>query len=125
VHDLETGVNSYAVMSPYDQMLPSAHGHVLAHVDKELIGDNWFYDQTTHVELYDLETHIYRQVTQIAAPYFGVARHGKWLAWLYSMGTIFLCDLEAGGFMGADGHLLPEGYIPDAGVGDAGMDGGK
>jgi hypothetical protein len=39
--------------------------------------------------------------------------------------VLVLCDLLEGGFINAEGHVIPEATVePDAGV-DAGVDGGK
>ena len=76
--------------------------------------------------MYDLDTHATRQVTNVAFGYFGIARHDKYLAYLAGDTTLILCDLEAGGFIDASGHVCPESGCPapDAGV-DGGIDAGK
>jgi hypothetical protein len=58
----------------------------------------------------------------MAAEYYGIARHDKYLAYLLGDDNLILCDLEAGGFIDATGHVCPEGGCPEM---DAGVDAGK
>jgi len=119
VHDLETDAGEWVFHSPWDQIGPTASGSVLSYFDTEELGHNWFDDQTSNVELFDLETGISRKLTTMAFPYSAMARHDKYLA--YKTGDyLILCDLVEGGFMDTDGHLCPEG-----GCADAGADGGE
>lgn len=125
VHDLASGATSWVFQSPWDQIGPAASGSVLMYFDTQEFAHNWWDDQTTHVELYDLQTGTTRQLTEEPYFYRTPAIEGKWLAYGGGSGTIFLCDLEAGGFIDSSGHLIPEGYVPDGGVMDAGVDAGK
>jgi len=119
--NLETGANTWVVQSPWDQMGGTVSGRVLAYADTQELGHAWFDDQTAHVELYDLDTFVTRRLTEVAAEYSGFARHDKYMAYQYGDGLI-LCDLVAGGFMDASGHLCPESGCADAG---SSADGGK
>jgi hypothetical protein len=117
--NLETGENTWVIQSPWDQIGGTVSGRILAYADTEELGHSWFSDQTAHVELYDLDTGLSRNLTEIPAEYSGFARHDKYMAYEYG-DTLILCDLQAGGFIDATGHLCPE-----SGCSDAGVDGGK
>jgi hypothetical protein len=119
--NLETGENTWVFQSPWDQIGGTVSGRVLAYADTEELAHNWFEDQTAHVELHDLDTGLSRNLTEIPAEYSGFARHDKYMAYEYG-DTLILCDLEAGGFIDAAGHLCPESGCPEL---DAGVDGGK
>ena len=119
-HDLSSGTNTWLFESPWDQVQVSTAGRVAAYADTETLAHDWFADQTVQIELYDLDTHITRQVTDIAFEYFGIARHDKYLAYLAGDDVLILCDLETGGFIDSTGHVCLEG-----GCADAGMEGGK
>ena len=119
--DLETGINTWVFPSAWDQMGGTVSGRVLGYADTEELAHNWFADQTAHVELYDLDTGLTRNLTEVPAEYSGFARHDKYMAYQYG-DTLILCDLEAGGFIDATGHLCPESGCRDA---DAGVDGGE
>ena len=125
VHDLDTGSNTWLFHSPWDQIGPAVSGNVLMYYDTQEFASTWWNDQTTHVELYDLQTSVVRQLTEAGYAYWGPAIHGKHLAYAGGDGTIILCDLEEGGYIDSSGHVLPEGYVPDGGVSDGGVDSGK
>lgn len=122
-HDLETGATSWAHVEQWDQILPSVSGHVLAYADKADFAENWFSDQRSHIELYDLETGITRRVTPVGTDYYGIGVHQKYLAYLLGPQTLILCDLVEGGYIDASGHVCPDTGCPD--VPDAGVDAGK
>lgn len=122
MHDLAAGTNDWVFHSPWDQVQVTVAGCVAAYADTETLAHNWFADPTSQIELYDLDTGLTRQVTSLAAEYYGLARHEKYLAYLLGDDNLILCDLEAGGFIGADGHVCPESGCTSP---DAGVDGGK
>jgi hypothetical protein len=120
VHDLDTNVGNWVFSSPWDQIGPTVSGNVLAYEDTEELAHNWFEDQTSYLELYDLDTGVTRKLTDVAFGYTGIARHDKYFA--YNAGDLLiLCDLEAGGFIDSTGHVCPEGGCPEL---DGGVDGG-
>jgi hypothetical protein len=121
-HDLSTGVNEWMFESPWDQVQVTTAGRVMAYADTETLAHTWFSDPTAQIELYDLDTHVTRQLTEVAAEYYGLARHDKYLGYLLGDDWLILCDLEAGGFIDSSGHVCPESGCPEP---DGGVDGGK
>ena len=62
------------------------------------------------------------RLRRAAAGYYGLARHEKYLGYLLGDDILILCDLQAGGFIDASGHVCPESGCPEP---DGGMDGGE
>ena len=124
VHDLEADTNEYFNTSPWFQMQPSASATVVAYIDTEALGTNWWADPVGHVEIADLSTSETRQVTQVPYGYYTITMHGKYLAYIAGSSTLILCDLEEGGFIDGEGHVIPEGGLPDAGVDGGAADAG-
>ncbi|MCP4600293.1 MAG: hypothetical protein GY847_07135, partial [Proteobacteria bacterium] len=91
--------------------------------DTETLGTKWFGDNISQIEIGDLETGVTRQITELPSVYWGTAIEGKYLAWAAGQ-SLWLCDLEKGGYIDADGHVIPATPDTDAGT-DAGKDGGK
>jgi hypothetical protein len=103
--------------SPYDQLYPSGSGGVLVYLDTEELEHYWtFGDPSNHVVLYDLEANFERQLTVNPAIHGPPGIWDGYVTYAYGSVTV-VCDLEAGGFVDADGGLIPEP--------DAGPDGGK
>jgi hypothetical protein len=126
VYDIASGTGSYLEHSPWDQLYCDVSGHVIAYLDTEELGAPWFTGgQESHIEIQDLETGVKRQITNAVTTYYGIGMSGKYLVFAASEGihTLFACDLEAGGFVDAEGHVIPEGTVPDGGV-DGGVDAG-
>jgi len=127
VWDISTNARTTVVDGPWDQVAPDAYGYLIAYFDSQVTGENWFPDQYSQIKLVDAETHEVRTITPYVDHQYNLALWDKWLAF-NNVGVwgdiLVLCDLEAGGFIDADGHVIPEGSDPDAGV-DGGMDGGK
>jgi hypothetical protein len=111
IWDIESGTASYLDHAPYDQLLTDGDGHVLAYLDTESLA-SYYYDNglQAYVEIHDLDTHVTRTVTPVPDMYYGVAVSGKWLAYgvVFAGDTIVLCDLEAGGYIDSEGHVIPE-----------------
>jgi hypothetical protein len=127
VYDIASGTGSYLDHSPWDQLYCDVSGHLIAYLDTEELGTQWFWNgQESHIEIKDLDTGLTRRITNAVTNYYGIGMSGKYLVFAASEGikTLFACDLEAGGFIDAEGHVLPEETdVPDGGV-DAGVDGG-
>jgi hypothetical protein len=120
-NDVGTNEGAWVFESPWDQIGPTVSGRVLAYFDTQELAHDWFEDQTSNVEIYDLDTGVTRKLTDVAFAYSALARHDRYLG--YKAGdTLILCDLEAGGFIDSSGHVCPESGCPEP---DGGVDGGK
>jgi hypothetical protein len=56
------------------------------------------------------DTPVKRKVTPVEDNYYGIGLEGRHMVYAVAVGgdAIVLCDLEAGGFIDADGHVIPE-----------------
>jgi len=120
--DLETNERTVLLSADWDQLLPDTSGFAVMYLDSNPAGEHWFAEFQCDVKVMDLETGVIRTVMPLDA-YFGSAIWSHWVA-VNNYGhwgdSIILCDLEEGGIMDSEGHIIPEGSDPDAGV-----DGGK
>ncbi len=91
---------------------------MVAYLDTETLGEKWLATNISQIEIADLDTKVTRQITHVPAMYYTVAMNGKYLAWGEGSSTLFLCDLEKGGYINSSGHVIP------AGAADAGVDSG-
>jgi hypothetical protein len=128
VYDLATGTIDWVDNQPYDQMADDADGHLIVYSDTERLNANfWAIGGIGYVEIQDLQTKETREITMQADHFGSMGLSGKYLAMMKSSGmlrSLYICDLEAGGFIDSSGHVIPHGAVPDGGVGDAGTDSG-
>jgi hypothetical protein len=102
-------------------------GHVVAYLDTEELEES-FYGLSggeSNIELKDLETGVTNQLTTEAGDWGPLAISGKYLAFLHNLYYLYVCDLEAGGFVDATGHVCPPTGCPEIDAGVDGGDGGK
>jgi hypothetical protein len=117
----ETNVRTVLVSEPFDQGHPDADGHLVSYLDSQASGAGYWSGYHAEVKIIDRDTLVQRTVLPLDS-YFGT---GIWSHYLVSNNvgmwgdSLILCDLEAGGLVDTDGHVIPES-TPDAGV-----DGGK
>ncbi len=109
VHDLKTGKNKFILSQPWDQIQPSPSGKVVAYLDTETLGHKWFSNNTSQVEIGDIEIGMTRQITTEPGEYYSVALNGKNLAFTRGANELYLCDLERGGYIDTTGHVIPRG----------------
>jgi len=125
VWDIEAGTSPEVIVSdPYDQVLPDYDDHVIAYLDSQANGTGWRAGgDRAEVRIVDRDTKVIRKVMPLDV-YYGIGIWSHYLA-MNNYGrwgdSIILCDLLEGGFMDADGHVIPEGGAPDAGVPDSGV----
>jgi len=122
--NIETGKYEVIVTAPYSQTLCDIDSHVIAYVDSQANGTDWRAGgDRAEVRIVDRDTNVIRKVMPLDV-YYGISIWSHYLA-MNNYGrwgdSIILCDLLEGGFMDADGHVIPEGGAPDAGVPDAGV----
>ena len=119
--NINTNARRTVVDDDWDQILPDSDGYLTAFLDSQVAGQNWFPNQLSQVKILDLTTSEVRTVVPQVDAQYGLALWDKWLAFnnVGAWGDVLvLCDLEAGGFIGSDGHVIPETTT------DAGVDGG-
>jgi hypothetical protein len=125
IWNMETNERTVFIDEPWDQGLPDSSGHVISYLDTQAAKKYWFGTYLSEVKIIDRETKVKRTVLPLET-WYGPGIWGHYLA-ANNVGkwgdSIILCDLEAEGLMDTDGHVIPEGGWPDAGV-DAGMDAG-
>jgi len=125
--DLETNARTTILSEPLDQLQTDTDGHVIGYLDSQASGMQWYGNYLAEAKIVDRDTGVKRTVLPLDT-YFGLGMWGHYLA-VNNVGTwgdtIILCDMEAGGLMDTDGHVIPLGGYPDGGVGDAGLDAGK
>ena len=123
--NMETNERTVIIDNPWDQGMPDASGYVIAYVDSEAAGENWFTDNQSQVKIIDRETLVVRTITPLVGRYYSIGIWSHWLAFnptSYWGDVIVLCDLLEGGFVGVDGHVCTESGYPET---DAGVDGGN
>ncbi len=127
VWNLETDTYEIILSEPWDQGMPDSDGHVIAYVDSQKADEGWFTGSNrAEVKIIDRQTKVKRTITPLDK-FYGIALWDRYLAfnnWGMWGDSIILCDLVEGGFMDKDGHVIPEGSIPDAGT-DSGTDAGS
>jgi hypothetical protein len=128
IYDIATGTMDWLDHSAWDQLIPVVSGNVVAYLDTEELASSYYTNGgNAHIEIKDLETSVTRQLTSVAGDWGPLAISGKHLIFLYDLHYLVHCDLEAGGFIDAEGHVCPAGGCSDidGGVADGGPDGGK
>ena len=106
----ETGDYEVLLSEPWDQGLADFDGHVVAYADSQANGDGWFTgDNWAEVKIIDRDTKEKRTITSMDR-FYGIGIWDRYLAfnnWGMWGDSIILCDLVEGGFMDADGHVIP------------------
>ena len=124
IWNMDTNARTTIRSAPGSQLMPDASGHLISYFDRELHGLPGAGD--CEIRVIDQQTGDLR----VVLPWNTWYSQGIWGHWVAANNygawgdSIILCDLLAGGLVGADGHVIPLA-VPDGGVGDAGMDGGK
>jgi len=107
----ETGDYEVLLSEPWDQGLADFDGHVVAYADSQANEDGWFTgDNWAEVKIIDRDTKEKRTITSMDR-FYGIGIWDRYLAfnnWGMWGDSIILCDLVEGGFMDADGHVIPE-----------------
>jgi len=84
--------------------------HVVAYADSQANEDGWFTgDNWAEVKIIDRDTKEKRTITSMDR-FYGIGIWDRYLAfnnWGMWGDSIILCDLVEGGFMDADGHVIP------------------
>jgi len=129
IWNMETNERTTIRGAPGSQLMPDASGHLISFFDRELYGLPGAGD--CEIRVVDQETGVVR----VVLPWNTWYSQGIWGHWVAAnnYGTwgdsIILCDLEAGGLVDSEGHVIPlggpDGGVEDAGTADGGMDGGK
>jgi hypothetical protein len=127
IYDIASETMDWLDHSPWDQMVPIVSGNVIAYLDTEELESSFYTNGgISNIELKDLETGVTNQVTTESGDWGPMAISGKYLVFLHDLYNLIACDLEAGGFIDAAGHVCPESGCPDLDAGvDGGADGGK
>jgi hypothetical protein len=123
IYDIESATMDWLDHSPWDQIAPVVSGSVIAYVDTEELESSYYTNgMNGNIELKDLETGVTSQMTAEGGRYGSLAISGKYLVYqIYDAYSLIACDLEAGGFIDAAGHVCPPTGCPEI---DAGVDGG-
>ena len=129
IWNMETNERTTILSTAGKQRMPDASGHLISYFDHEPYGAPA--TGTCAIRVVDQETGVTRRVL----PWNTWYSQGIWGHWVAAnnYGTwgdsIILCDLEAGGLVDSEGHVIPlggpDGGVEDAGTTDGGMDGGK
>ena len=128
--NMETNDRTMILSEPWDQLQVDSDNHVSGYLDSAASGLYWFGNYLAEAKVIDRSTGVKRTVLPLET-YYGLGFWGHYLA-VNNVGawgdSIILCDLEAGGIMGTDGHVIPldgpDGGVTDGGAADGGMDGG-
>jgi len=107
-YDLQTKDRSVLVGDAGEQAMPDADGYVLSY---EL-------DDSQKIILRDLETGVERELTPpVPSKHYQMGVHGKYAGFMHVGDNdelnewdqhVYICDLEEGGFIDSDGHVIPE-----------------
>ncbi len=101
VYDIDTEQREIVINEPGNQYMPIVNGNMLSYRDSS----NGL--EPNQIMLYDLENKTKRQVTQHPENYYQYGAHGKYMMYNLHSG-VFFCDLEEGGFVDSQGHVIPE-----------------
>ena len=123
IYDIETATMDWLDHSPWDQIAPVVSGSVIAYLDTEELESSFYTNGgNSNIELKDLATGVTNQLTTASGDWGPLAISGKYLVFLHNLYSLVACDLEAGGFVDATGHVCPPTGCPET---DAGVDGGE
>jgi len=108
-YDMNTKSRSPVINDPGQQFGPEVDGYIMAYHDAEM--NNTY--QPNKIRLYDTDTKARRTMTPVMAEQYLFGVHGKYLSLVYGW-NVYLCDLEEGGFIDSEGHVIPDNT--DAGI---------
>jgi len=114
VYDIKTGTNQAVINAAGKQWYADVDGYVMMYKYRDTVSET----NPSRIFLYDLDTKVERVFTPKIANYSSQGVHGKYLSFIHDgyndqVGSneyyVYVCDLEAGGFVDSTGHVIPEG----------------
>jgi len=114
VHDIKTGQSRAVISEPGKQWYADVDGKIMMYKHRDEDTDT----NPSHIYIHDIETGERRRFTPLYDMHNGLGIHGKYISFHhlgyndaineYDPYFVYVCDLEEGGFVDSDGHLIPE-----------------
>ena len=113
MYDIKTGESRAVISEKYMQWYADVDENIMMYKYKDgTVGEN-----PSNIYLYDLETEAARQFSPRVSEYSSLGKHGKYISFKhdgYNEETdsnedhVYVCDLEEGGFIDSEGHVIAE-----------------